>query len=216
MQYYKKVRKDNVQIQSLIPGTHISYPRVADAYRHHAIFVEVVSIDQYDVTYKVIHLNGTGSEFLNKLSGGTGDVPSIRLEKRSIEEHGKFWSYDYTKAGYDADVLDMLCISEKETLRRAKQCLNETPGQFETYNLISSNCEHFASYCTVELAICKQHPKLTHTEDETTQDNIAFSQDETTSPEAAMAASGEIWTVPQGSSSSDEEEEDTSESDDET
>ena len=95
---------------------HISYPRLANTYKHHAI---VVTVDTSKGTYEVIHFSGRLKEFLSgDISKLTQKTARVKRDEIDFDTKDKIRCYDYNLQGYDLKYLD---ISPEAIIERAEK-----------------------------------------------------------------------------------------------
>lgn len=160
--YMQKERlKINVtDINQLKVGVQVSFAR--PGYCHHGI---VTNIWLNKKSYEIIHLTGTTDTILDKHVNGKAE---IRKQVKHFNDDKIKVMYDYGNysigeiirkkhsIGFD-NLADMMVLKRASVLYEAF----ETFKRDIYYNVLSFNCEHFASYCATGLAYCKQQELLT-------------------------------------------------------
>lgn len=131
----KPRRVENVS--SLKKGQHISMPgqystkyvkaerKLKKMYDHHAIVKEIKSAIGTIVTMVLIHFTD-----INGKIGVHEETKEFDLREKEI------YIVDYVFSRYDPDTI----------VARAESILTQN-NKFKTYNLVTGNCEHFATWC---------------------------------------------------------------------
>ncbi|KAL4236894.1 hypothetical protein ACF0H5_005280 [Mactra antiquata] len=136
----KEVRIDDVS--QIKVGQHLSMPggklRLRHFYKHHAIVKEIGPISSMVAELKLIHFYSENDRL--KIVETTKE-----FDLRNDDLH--YIKYEHPR--YEPDVI----VSRAEDiLERSKS--KDSP--FKTYNLLSRNCEHFATWCVVGEGECLQ------------------------------------------------------------
>jgi len=116
-------RRRVTNIHIIAPGDHIMWHRNYAAY-HHAI---VESVDDRKNQIKILEYSGT----VHRINGHFASIQSNTITFNSGGDMMYVVDYD-----------NGCSYPNEETLRRARTRLGET-----RYNLITNNCEHFATWC---------------------------------------------------------------------
>lgn len=133
-------KKRRVQhISSIEKGQHISMPgrlftkyvkrerKLKCMYDHHAIVKEIKSVEGTLITMVLIHFSDIDGQ------------KRVHEETKSFDlRETELYIVDYVYPRYDPNKI----------VERAESNLSQN-GKFKSYNLVSDNCEHFATWCVV-------------------------------------------------------------------
>ncbi|VDI77886.1 Hypothetical predicted protein [Mytilus galloprovincialis] len=127
-------------VSSLKKGPHISMPgqystkyvkeerKMKRMYDHHAIVKEIKSAVGSNVTMVLIHF-----------TKHDGKIAVHEETKEFNLRVNELYIVDYVFPRYDPDTV----------VTRAESILTQRSDKFETYNIVTGNCEHFATWCVV-------------------------------------------------------------------
>lgn len=135
------------KITDIKVGFEVSYGRLG--YKHHAV---VVSIDETEQVYEIIHLSGDSTDsFMASVSSRDGKSAPIRTAK-SINETNNEKTYYYT---HDESML----FGPTVITERAIALIPLFKAIDVDYSLRKFNCQHFSSYCITGIPFCKHYSK---------------------------------------------------------
>jgi hypothetical protein len=126
-------------------GDHISFPTCINVGEHHAIVVGIVCL------FSTWHVSIIDFATQNGLSGDLskqGCVIRCSVQEHSVDlvEHirsGKLWCHIYPEG---------MCSDSTTVIARARNFI----GSYFPYNLLTNNCEHFATLCKTGVATSTQ------------------------------------------------------------
>lgn len=162
--FQKNRNKISINFDQLKVGMQLCFPRAA--YNHHGI---VTNVCHKTKTYEIIHMTGDKDTIMDKQING---IAEPRKERKSVEDDElRFEFYEYGEHSIDrifrkvhkipdVDQSGSLVSKRARLLFEAFQILKQNAN----YQLLSFNCEHFASYCATGLAFCKQKDMIAMTE----------------------------------------------------
>ncbi|KAH3868346.1 hypothetical protein DPMN_031489 [Dreissena polymorpha] len=122
------VQHNRTVLDSLEAGDLVEFNR--GFYSHWAV---------YKGSRKVIHLTGIGNEGVNAISGSVFTICGQRFNK-AVVRVDDFWEVAGDSKAYKKS--SNTRFSPQEILKRAMDKIGEIG-----YNLLWSNCEHFANFC---------------------------------------------------------------------
>lgn len=128
-----------IDIESLYEGAHVRGSWF-DEYDHHAI---VTKIDKKAGTFTLIHLSGDGR---NKLQ----NKPSIQEDTIKLRRNT-----DVTLVTYSASIPQLKRLPNPASVAVAEY-FKDHPDAFQSYDLLTNNCEHLIFSCTLGYAISFQ------------------------------------------------------------
>ncbi|CAC5406764.1 unnamed protein product [Mytilus coruscus] len=133
--FFKTSNKRVYNIRQLKKGDHVKYKR--ELYSHHAVVVDVYPENQ---TYKVIHFTG------EKKSG----IPAEIKEEVFHFDFDKIILIHYRYGR----------LNRSETVKRAYRLLKLQDEMRVIYDILTNNCEHFATWCITGEAKSQQVNKV--------------------------------------------------------
>lgn len=118
--------------ETFMRGQHISFTRLGGIYEHHAIVTSVVrKISTTVVELELIH---------------------FKKENKKIKVSRETKMYNLVKEKINVTEYEHCKYTEEEIVQRAENVLQRNArgeSPFQSYNILTRNCEHFATWCVV-------------------------------------------------------------------